>query len=85
MAGLAASVVQFLPPRHFFLFAVIAGCGLGLLVEPALDAARGLGFGDVRQSTSLIWPVAAVTALLLSRSAGLAIPRLRRRRTPITR
>ena len=81
MVGVAASVLQFVPQRTFLLFAIITGCALGLMVDPTLHAARGLGFGDVRQATSLICPVAAVAALIVSRSAGLALPTLRRRRT----
>lgn len=80
MTGLAASVLQFLPQRAFLFVAAIAGSILGLLVPPMLQWAEVLGFGDVRGPVSLVWPVAAVTALLLSRASGMQLPRLRRPR-----
>jgi hypothetical protein len=80
MAGLAASVAQFLPRRYYFVAIVIGGCVMGLVVGGMLRAARVLEFGAVRDATALIWPVAIVTALVLSRNWGMHLPRLRRRR-----
>lgn len=78
MAGLAASAAQFLPGRYFLPTAVIGGSILGLVVAAMLRAARVLDFGDVHDATALIWPVAIVSALMLSRSWGMHLPRLRR-------
>jgi hypothetical protein len=77
MTGLAASVLQFLPNRRFDLVAVIVGCVLGLLVPPMLAWAQVLGVGPVRGAASVVWPVAVVTALLISHGAGMQMPRLR--------
>jgi hypothetical protein len=85
MTGLAASVLQFLPQRYFLPTAVLAGCVLGLLVAPMLNWAQVLGFGDVRGAAAVVWPVAVVTALLLSRASGLDFPTMRRRRPTINR
>jgi hypothetical protein len=80
MTGLAASVLQFLPQRLFLPTAVVAGSVLGLLVVPMLGWAEVFGFGDVRAAAALVWPVAAVAGLLLSRASGLDFPTTRRRR-----
>jgi hypothetical protein len=80
MTGLAASVLQFLPPRYFLPVSAVAGSALGLLVAPMLGMAQVLGFGDVRAPAALIWPVATVTALVLSRASGMLLPPLRHRR-----
>jgi hypothetical protein len=85
MTGIAASVLQFLPQRLFLPAAIAAGCVLGLLVAPMLNWAQVLGWGDVRGAASLVWPVAAVSGLLLSRAAGLDFPTMRRRRPTINR
>lgn len=85
MTGIAASVLQFLPQRLFLPAAIAAGCVLGLLVAPMLNWAQVLGWGDVRGAASLVWPVAAVSGLLLSRAAGLDVPTMRRRRPTINR
>ena len=79
MAGLAASVLQLLPQRHFILAAVIAGSLLGLVVAPLLSTVEALGAGDVRGAATFVWPAALVAALLLSRAAGLRMPPRRRR------
>jgi hypothetical protein len=83
MTGLAASVLQFLPQRLFLPTAIAAGCVLGLLVAPMLNWAEVLGFGDARGAASVVWPLAAVVGLLLSRASGLDFPTMRRRRTNI--
>lgn len=83
MTGLAASVLQFLPQRHFMPTAIIAGVILGLMVGPMMNWAQVLGFGDVRSPASVVWPVAVVTGLLWSRASGLDFPTMRRRRSEI--
>jgi hypothetical protein len=83
MAGIAASVLQFLPQRLFLPSAIVAGSVLGLLVAPMLNWTQVLGWGDVRGAASIVWPVAAVAGLLLSRAAGLDFPTMRRRRATI--
>lgn len=85
MTGLAASVLQFLPQRYFLPTAVIAGCVLGLLIAPMLNWAQVFGFGDVRNAAAVVWPVAVVAALLLSRASGLDFPTMRRRRPAANR
>jgi hypothetical protein len=84
MTGIAASVLQFLPQRHFLPAAIAAGVILGLLVAPMLNWAQVLGFGDVRGTASIVWPVAAVAGLLLSRASGLDFPTMRRRGANVT-
>jgi hypothetical protein len=74
-------VLQFLPQRHFLPAAIVSGCALGLLVAPMLHWTQAIGFGDVRGAVSVVWPVAAVSGLLLSRAAGLDFPTMRHRRT----
>jgi hypothetical protein len=83
MTGLAASVLQFLPQRYFMPVAIVAGVILGWMVSPMLNWAQVMGFGDVRGPASLIWPIAIVTGLLWSRSAGLDFPTMRRSRTEL--
>jgi len=85
MTGLAASVLQFLPARRFLPVAVISGAVLGLLVAPMLRWAEVLGFGEVRGAAALVWPVAVVAGLLLSRASGLDFPAMRRRYTQMRR
>jgi len=85
MTGLAASVLQFLPQRHFLPAAIVAGCILGLMVAPMLGWAEVLGFGRVRGAASVVWPVAAVSGLLLSRASGMDFPAMRRRRPRLDR
>jgi len=80
MTGLAASVLQFLPQRHFLPAAIAVGCLSGLLVVPMLNWAQVLGLGHVRNAAAVVWPVAVVVALLLSRASGLDFPTMRRRR-----
>ena len=82
MTGLASSVLQFVPPRHYLIAAAVAGTLLGLLVGPLLAAAETIGFGDVRGITALIWPVAVVAGLVLSRLSGMQLPTPRRWRRP---
>lgn len=83
MTGLAASALQFLPKRYFLAVAVVAGSIMGLLVALMLRWAEELGFGDVRGTTTFVWPVATVAALLLSRASGMRLPSLRRRRASV--
>ncbi len=83
MTGLAASVLQFLPQRSFMPAATLSGVILGLMVGPMMNWAQVLGFGDVRGPASVVWPVAVVTGLLWSRTAGLDFPTMRRRRSEI--
>jgi hypothetical protein len=80
MTGLAASVLQFLPSRYFLPGAIVLGGGLGLMVGAMLGWAHALDFGAVRSTVDLVWPVAAVTGLLISRASGMQLPALRRRR-----
>jgi hypothetical protein len=79
MAGLAGSVLQFLPQRAFLPAAVIAGVILGLLVPPALHWLEVMGFGTVRDPVAIVWPVAIVTALIWSRASGMNVPTMRKR------
>lgn len=79
MTGLAASALQFLPQRYFLPAAAVGGSLMGLIVGGMLRAARVLEFGAVHSATALIWPVAIVTALLLSRAWGMQVPRPRHR------
>ena len=83
MTGLAASVIQFVPQRYYLLAAIVAGTAVGLLVGPLLAMAEVIGFGDVRGASALVWPVAAVASLILSRASGMQLPSLRRRRPTV--
>jgi hypothetical protein len=83
MTGIAASVLQFLPQRRFLPAAITAGVILGLLVAPMLNWAQVLGYGDVRGVAAVVWPVAVVAGLLLSRASGLDFPTMRRRGTNV--
>ena len=79
VTGIAASVLQFLPDRHYALVAVVAGVSLGFLVARMMGIAEALGFGDVRRVSTVVWPTAVVAALLISRAFGMHLPRFRRR------
>lgn len=80
MTGFASAILQFSPQRYFPIVAVVAGCVLGLIVGPMLGWAQVLGFGGVREPVLLIWPLAIVSALLLSRESGMRLPTAHRRR-----
>jgi len=79
MTGLAASVLQFLPQRGFVPAAVVAGVVLGLLATAAMQWAEVVGFGTLREPVAIVWPVAIVTGLLLSRASGMDAPKMRNR------
>jgi len=80
MTGLAASVLQFLAPRYFLVGAIVLGTTLGLLVGFMMRSADVLNFGDVRTAANLVWPVAVVAGLVLSRMSGMRLPSAWRRR-----
>ena len=85
MTGIAASVLQFLPQRGFVPAAILGGAALGLIVTPLLTWADALGVGDARRAVAIVWPVAVVAGLLLSRASGLDFPSPRRRRDRLER
>lgn len=78
-------MLQFLPQRSFLPAAIIAGSVLGLLVAPMLSWAEVIGFGEVRGAAIVVWPLAAVAGLLLSRASGMDFSTMRRRRPSLDR
>lgn len=79
MTALASSVLQFLPQRFYMAGAVLTGVAVGMVVWPMLEFAEVMGLGPVRGPLLGVWPVAAVSSLLLSRSWGMRMPHVRHR------
>jgi hypothetical protein len=79
--GLMASALQFLPSRFFVPLSIVAAAVVAFFVSVVLYVIEYLGFGQLHAVTIFVWPLAALVALLMSRSWGMGLPTLRRRRT----
>lgn len=72
--GIAASVLQFLPPRLFGVWAIVAGMGVAFVVAALLSAAAMIGLAPIPAPTALVWAGAAIVGLFVSRASGVRLP-----------
>ena len=74
ITGIIVTAMQFLPQRFFLPMAIVAGVAVALLVPGLLTTLSRLGLVSLRAPTTLVWPLASVTGLLISRAAGVRFP-----------
>jgi hypothetical protein len=81
MTGILGVVLQFLPQRLFMPLTILSGIAVGLLISVALYAFEVMGFGAAPRSTIVVWPIATIFALLISRRDGLRVSAIRTRKS----
>ena len=77
MTGIAAAIVQFLPERMFVAAAVVGGMAVAFCVSALLYAADSIWLRPITAATAFVWAGASITALVVTRRAGVRLPPLR--------